>query len=164
MVFAYATHSTALGQSNLQITGDIHGMAEQFIEKHFDHGVVAPGFAGASGNIDPWFRTLPKFETENGWIPEPVLMSTMLAEEVVRVSNHIRNASTTGPIKTAIKTITLPAKPRERNPAAGDRAVTVQLTSPRPGWATWGSSAWGPRCSTRSAGRSRRRRPSSTRL
>ena len=92
VVFAYATHSTAMGQSNYQITGDVHGLAEQFIEKYLDHGVIAPGFAGASGNIDPWFRVLPKFETANGWIPEPVLLGTMLGEEVVTVSNHIRKS------------------------------------------------------------------------
>lgn len=128
VVFAYATHSTSLGQGNLQITGDIHGMAEQFIEKHYGRGVVAPAFAGASGNIDPWVRVLPKFDTDNGWIPEPVLMSTMLAEEVVRVSDRIRNASTTGTIKTAMRTITLPAKQRERNPEAGAAPATVSLT------------------------------------
>jgi neutral ceramidase len=127
VVFAYATHSTAMGQTNYQITGDVHGLAEQFIEKYLDHDVIAPGFAGASGNIDPWFRVLPKFETANGWVPEPVLMGAMLGEEVVTVSNHIRNSETNCPIKTAIKTLTLPGKPKEKG-AAADDAATVQLT------------------------------------
>jgi hypothetical protein len=127
VVFAYATHSTAMGQSNYQITGDVHGLAEQFIEKYLDHGVIAPGFAGASGNINPWFAVLPKFETANGWIPEPVLQGTMLGEEVVTVSNHIRNSEVDCPIKTAMKTLTLPGKPREKDAAAMDVAP-VQLT------------------------------------
>ena len=127
VVFAYATHSTAMGQGNLEITGDVHGLAEQFIEKYLGHGVIAPAFAGASGNIDPWFRVLPKFETADGWIPEPVLLGTMLGEEVVTVSNRIRNSDTNCPIKTAMKTLTLPGKPRERAPATTETAP-VQLT------------------------------------
>jgi hypothetical protein len=66
--------------------------------------------------------------TDNGWIPEPVLMSTMLAEEVVQVSNRIRNSSTTGSIKTAMRTITMKGRPRERGPEAGPQAATVSLT------------------------------------
>ena len=128
VVFAYATHSTALGPGNLQITGDIHGMAEQFIEKHFDKGVIAPAFAGASGNIDPWVRVLPKFETADGWIPEPVLMSTMLAEEVATVSKRIRNYTTKAPIKTAMKTVTLPGKAREQAGEAPAEVTPVPLT------------------------------------
>jgi hypothetical protein len=134
VVFAYATHSTALGQGNLQITGDIHGMAEQFIEKYLDHGVIAPAFAGASGDIDPWVRVLPKFDTDNGWIPEPVLMSTLLAEEVVQVSNGIRNSSTDCRIKTAMKTIPLPGKAWKRGPEAGKEAsVPLTITAARLG-------------------------------
>ena len=45
--------------------------------------VIAPIFVGASGNIDPWFRVLPKINEEPGWIPEPVLLGTFLGEEVV---------------------------------------------------------------------------------
>ena len=110
VVFAYATHSTSLGQRNLLITGDIHGMAAQFIEKHLGKDVIAPVFAGASGNIDPWARVLPKFETADGWIPEPVLLSTLLAEEVVTVSKGMRSYSADAPIKTAMKTLTLPGQ------------------------------------------------------
>jgi len=42
-------------------------------------------------------------------------MSTMLAEEVATVSKGIRTYSTNAPIKTAMKTVTLPGKPRERD-------------------------------------------------
>ena len=103
-------------------------MAEQFIEKHFDKGVIAPAFAGASGNIDPWVRVLPKFETADGWIPEPVLMSTMLAEEVATVSKRIRNYTTKAPINTAMKTVTLPGKARERAGEAPAEVKPVPLT------------------------------------
>jgi len=113
IVFGYATHSTALGQDSYEVSGDIHGLASQFVEKHLGNGVIVPAFAGASGNIDPWFRTLPKFETANGWVPEPILMSTMLGEEVVHVYRRIQKGSADGPIRSAMKTISLPGKARE---------------------------------------------------
>jgi len=69
-----------------------------------------PGFAGASGNIDPWFRVLPEIKKDNGWVPEPVLLGTMLGEEVIHTSNKILEFSQDGPIHSIIKTIELPAK------------------------------------------------------
>jgi hypothetical protein len=112
VVFAYATHSTAMGPRNYLVTGDVHGLAAQFLEKYLEGGVVAPGFAGASGDIDPWFRVLPKFNTEKGWIPEPVLLGTMLGEEVVHVLEGMKKPGPGGPIKTAFKTLALPRKQR----------------------------------------------------
>jgi hypothetical protein len=110
VLFAYSTHSTSLGPGNYLISGDVHGLAEQFLEKYLGAGAVAPGFAGASGNIDPWYRVLPGFNTTNGWIPEPVLLGTMLGEEVAQVLGKIQKSSTNDPIKTAIKTLQLPGK------------------------------------------------------
>ncbi|MBN2412943.1 neutral/alkaline non-lysosomal ceramidase N-terminal domain-containing protein, partial [candidate division KSB1 bacterium] len=112
VLFDYATHSTSLGPKNYIISGDVHGLAEQFVEKYLGNHVIAPAFAGASGNIDPWYRILPEFETKNGWIPEPVLLGTLLGEEVVHVLNDIKRVSSTGPILTAFETIELPGKPR----------------------------------------------------
>jgi hypothetical protein len=108
VLFAYATHSTSLGSKNLVISGDVHGLAEQFVEKHL--GITAPGFAGASGDIDPWFRVLPEIKADNGWIPEPVLLGTMLGEEVVHTSNKIRDFKQDGPVNSTLKTIELPGK------------------------------------------------------
>ena len=110
VLFAYSTHSTSLGPRNYLISGDVHGLAEQFLEKYLGAGAVTPGFAGASGNVDPWFRILPGFNTTNGWIPEPVLLGTMLGEEVAQVLGRIQKSATSGPIKTAIQTLQLPRK------------------------------------------------------
>jgi len=110
VLFAYATHSTSLGAKNYIISGDVHGIAEQFIEKHLGGGVVAPAFAGASGDVDAWCRVLPEFKTAKGWIPEPVLLGTLLGEEVVDVSNGIQKLDASGPIKTAMKVVDLPRK------------------------------------------------------
>jgi hypothetical protein len=111
-LFAYATHSTSLGPKNYLVSGDIHGLAEQFLEKYFGADVIVPGFAGASGNIDPWVRVLPEFRTTNGWLPEPVLMGTMLGEEVARGIEEIRNVTTNTTIGSSFATVPLPSKAR----------------------------------------------------
>jgi len=111
-LFDYATHATCLGGKNLSISGDVLGLAEQFVEKILGKGIIAPAFAGASGNIDPWFRVLPSFNTEPGWIPEPVLLGTMLGEEVVHVFRGINKVSPGGKINTSFTTLKLPGKPR----------------------------------------------------
>jgi len=114
-VWDYASHSTSLGPRNYQISGDLHGLAAQFIEKIIGNGVIAPQVVGASGNIDPWFRICPTFNTEPGWIPEPVLLGTMLGEEVVRVFRDIDKTDAGGEIKTDFVTMQLPSKRSERD-------------------------------------------------
>jgi hypothetical protein len=111
-LFDYATHATCLGGKNLTISGDVLGLAEQFVEKILGQEIIAPAFAGASGNIDPWFRVLPGFNTEPGWIPEPVLLGTLLGEEVVHVYRDIENLSAGGDIKASFATLDLPGKER----------------------------------------------------
>ncbi len=110
VLFDYATHATSLGPDNLVISGDVLGISEQFVEKNLGKGIVAPIFAGASGNIDPWYRILPGFNTENGWIPEPVLLGTLLGEEVVHVFRGIEEVRSGGEIKTSYANINCPTK------------------------------------------------------
>jgi hypothetical protein len=112
VLFGYATHSTSLGPKNYLISGDIHGLAEQFVERYLGGDAVAAGFAGASGDIDPWYRVRPGFETANGWIPEPVLLGTMLGEEVVHVTANLRTTAGGGPVCSRAETVQLPGKPR----------------------------------------------------
>ncbi|MHB8521138.1 MAG: neutral/alkaline non-lysosomal ceramidase N-terminal domain-containing protein [Limisphaerales bacterium] len=111
VLFAYNTHSTSLGPGNYLISGDVHGLAEQFVERFLGNRVVAPGFAAPSGDIDPWYRVLPGFRTTNGWIPEPVLLGTLLGEEVVRTMEGMKKTDLSGPIVTAFETLELPGKP-----------------------------------------------------
>src|SRR6266542_146885 len=122
LIFAYNTHSTALGPRNNSVSGDVHGLAAQFLENYFGPAVIATGFAGASGNIDPWYRVLSGFKTNNGWIPEPVLLGTLLGEEVVHVSDGIGMILTNTTIKTAWKTISVPAKSGDEESAASATA------------------------------------------
>jgi neutral ceramidase len=121
VLFGYATHSTSLGPRNYSISGDIHGLAAQFVEKYFQTGMFASAFAGASGDIDPWYRILPDFKTNNGWIPETVLLGTMLGEEVVHVLENIHDYVSIAPIKCLARTVDLPGK--EASAPAGEKAV-----------------------------------------
>jgi neutral ceramidase len=130
VAFDYATHGTSLGPDNYTISGDVPGLAEQFVEKILGSEVVAPIFIGASGNIDPWFRILPGFNTEPGWVPESVLMGTFLGEEVVRVYRAINQTNTPDKIATNIVTLQLPAKPgddvaADKNPGTMPFTITV---------------------------------------
>jgi len=127
VLWDYATHSTSLGWDNTLISGDVHGLAEQFIERYFDMKVTAPGFAGASGDIDPWYRVLPGFETKNGWIPEPVLLGTLLGEEVVHVLRNTDCTIDSGPIRTFSETLELPGKPADSLTASKNSPQT-QIT------------------------------------
>jgi neutral ceramidase len=106
----YATHATSLGPENLQISGDCLGLASQFVERILGAQAIAPVFAGASGDIDPWYRVLPGFNTEPGWIPEPELLGSLLGEEMVHVFRDIQKLDSGGQIKSTFATIELPGK------------------------------------------------------
>jgi len=125
LVFAYNTHSTALGPRNNSVSGDVHGLAAQFLENYYGPAVIATGFAGASGNIDPWYRVLSGFKTNNGWIPEPILLGTLLGEEVVHVLDRTGTAVTNATIRTASKTITVPAKNGDEDTTTGATASMI---------------------------------------
>jgi neutral ceramidase len=117
VAFDYATHGTSLGYDNYTISGDVPGLAEQFVEKILGSDVVAPVFVGASGNIDPWYRVLPGFNTEPGWVPEPVLLGTFLGEEVVHVYRDIKQTGPADKITTNYAALQLPAKSGDDVPA-----------------------------------------------
>ncbi|MFB3902774.1 MAG: neutral/alkaline non-lysosomal ceramidase N-terminal domain-containing protein [Acidobacteriota bacterium] len=110
VAFDYATHGTSLGPANLIISGDVLGLAEQMIERVTDSGGVALAFVGASGNIDPWYRILPAFNTEPGWTPEPVLLGNLLGQEVVHVYRRSSQLEAPEPIRSSLQVIQLPAK------------------------------------------------------
>ncbi|MGA2660380.1 MAG: neutral/alkaline non-lysosomal ceramidase N-terminal domain-containing protein [Verrucomicrobiota bacterium] len=132
-LFAYATHSTSLGPKNYLVSGDIHGLAAQFLETYLGRDVVAPGFAGASGNIDPWFRIAPDFKTNNGWMPGPVLLGTFLGEEVAQVLEAIPGFATNTAIKTGLKVVDLPAKARNQAEPPANPTLPFTITVARMG-------------------------------
>jgi hypothetical protein len=130
-LFDYATHSTALGARNMLISGDVLGLSAQFVEKILGAEVISPVFAGASGNIDPWYRVLPEFKNEPGWIPEPVLLGTLLGEEVVTVFRNIKDLKPGGKISTAFETLECPRKKPAEAPggAKPDRPMSREPQS-----------------------------------
>jgi hypothetical protein len=132
-LFAYATHSTSLGPKNYLISGDIHGIAEQFLEHYFGDDFVAPGFAGASGNIDPWVRVLPDFRTTNGWMPEPVLLGTLLGEEVARVLESPQILLTNHTVRSQLKTVALPGKGFQSPQPSTNSTASINITAARLG-------------------------------
>lgn len=127
VLYDYATHCTSLGGSNMKISGDVLGLSAQFVEKILGKSVITPVFAGASGNIDPWFRVLPSFNEEPGWIPEPVLLGILLGEEVVHVYRRIRDLSPGGEIRTAFATLECPRKKTDVNQTGTDQPPTVPV-------------------------------------
>jgi len=124
VAFNYATHATSLGPANLVISGDVLGLAEQMIEKVTDSGGTALAFAGASGNIDPWYRILPGFNTEPGWTPEPVLLGNLLGQEVVHAYRKSGEPQSPDLIRSAVRVIELPAKTA---PEGSDQAAIQRL-------------------------------------
>ncbi len=114
-IYDYATHATSLGPGNMLISGDVLGLSAQFVEKILGKDLVAPVFAGASGNIDPWYRVLSGFNTEPGWIPEPILLGTLLGEEVVHVFRDIKEVNPGGEINTSFATIECPRRKMTEN-------------------------------------------------
>jgi hypothetical protein len=132
-LFDYPCHSTSLGPRNYLVSGDIHGMAAQFLEQYLGNGAVAPEFAGASGDIDPWVRVLPGFRTDKGWVPEPVLLATLLGEEVARVFDGLPTAVTNCPIKTAMTALKLPPKSEAGSPIPIDSPGVFNITVARLG-------------------------------
>jgi hypothetical protein len=114
-IFDYATHATSLGPRNMLVSGDVLGLSAQFVEKILGKDVVSPLFAGASGNIDPWYRVLSEFNTEPGWIPEPILLGTLLGEEVVHVFRNIKEVNPGGEINTSFATIECPRRKTTEN-------------------------------------------------
>jgi neutral ceramidase len=131
-IYDYATHSTSLGAKNLLISGDVLGLSAQFVEKILGNEIVTPVFAGASGNIDPWYRVLTEFNTEEGWIPEPVLLGTLLGEEVVHVFRNIKETNNGNEIATAFKSVECVRRKTPDSPVK-ENTIPVNITVARIG-------------------------------
>jgi hypothetical protein len=129
-IFDFATHATSLGSDNMLISGDVLGISEQFVESILGKDIVASAFAGASGNIDPWYRVLSDFNTESGWIPEPVLLGTLLGEEVVHIFRDIREIFPGGELNTSSAVVKCPHKnSTEQEESMEDIPVNITIAS-----------------------------------
>ncbi len=136
LLFDYACHGTCLGDDNFFISGDIFGVAEQFIEKIIGNGIIAPAFIGPSGEINPYMMIEtapfnPPFNPESGWIPEFNLQGTMLGEEVVRTFLDIKENLPVGIIQTDFVTMALPGKEDRtlRNEGTDNLSTSLNITA-----------------------------------
>jgi neutral ceramidase len=134
VLFNYACHATSLGPQNLEISSDIMGLAAGFAEKMLGPEVRVSAFAGASGDIDPWYRVLPGFHDEPGWIPETTLMGTMLGTEVVHAARAAAPLSEDGTIRSSFMMLELPGKERGQTAATPEATPgTINITAARVG-------------------------------
>lgn len=135
VVYNYATHATSLGAQNLLISGDLVGLAAAALEQRYPNATVAT-LIGPSADIDPWYRVLPGFNTEQGWIPETELLGRLLAAEVAQSLERIKPDREAAPISTISSTLHLPAKVRGRlsaDPNANLPAAPLRLSAARLG-------------------------------
>ncbi len=124
-LFAYACHSRSLNGRNRLVSGDVFGIAEQFVEASLGRAIIAPAFAGASGDIDPWY-VVDGFDAEPGQLPKTVELGNRLGEEVVRVFHGITGMTRNGPIRTRAERLAVPAKVK-------DSAKSVWIAAARVG-------------------------------
>jgi neutral ceramidase len=129
VLYNYATHATSLGPRNLLISGDLFGIANGLVEQWRGSDSVAAALVGASGDIDPWYRVLPGFRTDGGWVPETELLGRLLAVEVEHVLDQASAQKGESGIESMATTLLLPGKKR------GERGIdpeSVQGVEPVP--------------------------------
>ena len=120
-LFSYACHSRSLLGTNRLVSGDIFGIAEQFLERVRGNRFTAAAFAGASGDIDP-VSVVPGFDALPGSISEPVRLGRVLGEAVVRALEAARPLRAVMPVRTLQTRVPLPPKVRGQT-----APVTVSL-------------------------------------
>jgi hypothetical protein len=114
VLFNYGVHSVVAGPENDQVTGDLAGAAERYVEAHYSDKVVALFTIGAAGDQNPTFLGPGQAKQEAAPIfPTMDAEGLMLGAEVVRVANRIENPVSTARIAGGEKIISCPTKPRQ---------------------------------------------------
>jgi len=121
VLFNYGVHSVVAGPENDQVTGDLAGAAERYVESHYNNKVVALFTIGPAGDQNPKFIGPGQQPVEAPSIYQAVdAQGFMLGAEVVRVAVRIKNMTETTRIGASEKVIICPTKPRQ--PAPGQSA------------------------------------------
>ncbi len=131
-LFDYACHSRSLGPPNKALSGDIFGLAEQFVEQQVGRGCISPAFAGASGDVDP-MHVVSGFTAEPGRVPETVRMGTLLGEEVGRVWQTTQVSQPSGGIETLSYRLRLPRKRLPAGEQDGRSPISLEINVARIG-------------------------------
>jgi len=124
-LFSLATHSRSLNYQNRMISGDIVGLAEQYTEDAFGPPSITSAFAGASGDIDPWF-VVPSFDPGRNRTAPTVLMGNLLGEELLNVTSAINQSSAAASLNSIHAVLPIPAQPsKNKGSTTHDLPVTA---------------------------------------
>jgi neutral ceramidase len=108
-MFAYSCHSRSLKGTSRLISGDVIGIAEQYVETAVGGRYVCAAFTGASGDVDPISVVSGFGELGLPPVPETVRLANMLGDVVVSTLRVCRLLDA-GKILTGISTVRLPPK------------------------------------------------------
>jgi hypothetical protein len=117
-LFAYAVHSRSLTSKNRLVSGDILGIAEQYVEAALGSPMISAAFAGASGDIDPR-HVVGSFDADPALGPSTVDQGNRLGEEVVRVLRAIKPSPGSAIIRTKAERVPAPAKVKDNVKSVG---------------------------------------------
>lgn len=135
ILFDYAVHSVVAGPENDQVTGDLAGAAERYVEAHYKDKVVALYTIGPAGDQNPKFIGPGQQPEEAAPIYQAVdAEGFMLGAEVVRVAVRLKDMTDKARIGAAERVISCPARPRDpmpgQNPQQGAPGQGLQQGPP----------------------------------
>jgi hypothetical protein len=120
VLFNYGVHSVVAGPENDQLTGDLAGAAERYVEAHYKDKAVALFTIGPAGDQNPTFIGPAQQPVEAAPMYQAVdAEGFMLGAEVVRVAVRIKNLTDAAKIGAEEKVISCPTKPRTTSAAPG---------------------------------------------
>ena len=112
VLFNYAVHSVVAGPATDQLTGDLAGAAERYVEQHYKNKLVALFAIGAAGDQNPIFTGPGERPEEDAPVFQAIdAQGLMLGAETVRVANHFEKMTGEAQIEAAERTISCPSKP-----------------------------------------------------
>ena len=125
VLFNYAVHSVVAGPATDQLTGDLAGAAERYVEQHYKNKVVALFASGAAGDQNPLFTGPGERPQEDVPVFQAIdAQGLMLGAETVRVANRVGKLTATARIEAAERTISCPAKPQAMLPPGSPQQPT----------------------------------------
>jgi len=118
----YAVHAAIVSTRNSLLTAELPGVTSRFVEQHYNDKVVALWTCGAAGDQNA-IVTPDSSDVEMGFEMADVL-GRILGEEVVRVADGIKAATTQARIWGTEKVVSCPGQkpvqPGPRSSASGD--------------------------------------------
>lgn len=118
----YAVHGTVTGSQNYQISADLPGATERFVEEHFGDKVVATFLAGASGDQNAIYEPGTNFGRLTA-------LGRILGEEAVRVASSIR-AAPEARIYGEQKVITCPGRRMTKDSNTSENKIQFEDADP----------------------------------